>query len=217
MYIVVMLRRPLCSLAVLTLLSVSALVGVSTPALAVTVDGKWGVGFEETLTGIADPTDDDTALVAIPASGLAIHKYIGDIDLEAIVGARARIALNGPTDWRTFLSLGVHYFAFRAPRANLSAGARIIGGMHRPIDIGTQTSRPLSWGFTFEVPLRAMFFLSDHFAISGSVGLVAALERQSSDPDVVAGNPLTGGSDAVKVNLFKGGFSGGLGFTFFLD
>ena len=65
-------------------------------------------------------------------------------------------------------------------------------------------------GFAMEIPLRAVFFLSDRFVISGAVGIVGALESKT-------GNPLTGGKAAVKVSLFKGGFSGGLGFMFLFN
>ncbi len=179
-------------------------------ATAITLDGKWGVGFEETLTGIVDTADPDSPLIAIPASGLAIHRFVGDWDVELVFGARAAFASSTATRWAGFGSLGGHYSAFRSPQANLSAGIRVIAGAYQPLDIATGGKAPMQVGFAMEIPLRAVFFLSDRFVISGAVGIVGALESKT-------GNPLTGGKDAVKVSLFKGGFSGGLGFMFLFN
>ena len=181
------------------------LTAIASPARAVTVDGKWAIGFEETLTGIPDPSDEDSILAAIPASGLAAHWFVGNWDFEAVVGARAQIA-GGSTQAAAFLSLGAHTFVFRAPRANLSVGLRLISG-YGPVFNNDTGERDNSYGFSVEVPLRTLFFLSDHFAISGAVGPMLAIEPKT-------GNPLTGGRDALKVHLFKGGFSGGVGFAF---
>lgn len=196
-------------LAITSLICLSAACAllVATGAVATTVDGKWGIGFEETLTGIPDPSDADSAFIAIPASGLAIHHFRGNVNFEAVLGGRAHLGSSSATEWAGFLALGAHYAKFRSPRANLSAGLRVVLGLHRPVDAATQAASALRLGVTVEVPLRAVFFLSDQFLIAGAVGPVAAFETAS-------GNPLTGGSSALKVNLFKGGFSGGLGFAF---
>ena len=172
---------------------------------AVTVDGKWGIGFEETLTGIGVSSDPESSSYAVPSSGLVIHRFVGHWNLEAVVGGFAHVG-SGPTRWGTFISLGGHYAAYRAPRANLSAGLRVILGLDRPVDSKTGNATPMRFGTTIEVPLRAAFFLSDRFMITGAVGPVAALQSST-------GNPLPGGRDGVQVNLFKGGFSGGLGFA----
>ena len=54
-----------------------------------------------------------------------------------------------------------------------------------------------------------MFFLSDHFAFSAAVGPVVAFNGKR-------GNPLTGQHDSIDLSLFRGAFSGGLGFVVFL-
>ncbi|GEM_PF-3307416 len=177
-------------------------------AHAVTLDGKWGIGFEETLTGVIDPTDPDRSAIAIPASGLSLRRFVGDLDVELVLGARSVFPSSGTTTWAAFASIGGHYASFRSPRANLSVGLRAIVGAYKPSSTAQNTTTQV--GFAFEIPIRAVFFLADQFALSGSVGIVGAIEGKD-------GNPLTGGKDAVKVSLFRGGFSGGLGFIFLFD
>lgn len=185
-------------------------------ANAYTVHGKFGLGWEETLTALGDSGryvghgGDSGEAPAMRASGLSLHAYYRQWGFEAIVGAQALLVSSDPTRWGAFCSLGTHYNLFRAPQVNLSTGLRLGVGLYGGVDPTTNESAPLKTGFTVELPLRAVFFLSDHFAFSAAVGPMVAIAGGT-------GHPLTGAPpDSVEFALFRGGFSGGVGFVVFL-
>jgi len=191
------------------------------PAAAYTVHGKFGIGWEETLTALGDGPryasygeGVDTERPAIRASGMSFHAYYRQWGFEAIVGAQGAYiakATGGFQDGRLggFLSLGTHYNLFRAPRVNLSTGVRLGVGLYRGVDATTGDAVGLRAGVSLEVPLRAVYFLGDHFAFSAAVGPLVAMAGSK-------GNPLTGApADSVEFALFRGGFSGGVGFVVF--
>ena len=196
--------------------AIAAIVLLPVVADAYTVHGKVGVGWEETLTALGDSGryagygDSSSGVPSIRASGLSLHAYYRQWGFEAIVGGQALMASNQPSRWGGFFSLGTHYNLFRAPQVNLSTGLRLGVGLYRGVNSVSNESAPMRTGFTVEVPLRAVFFLSDHFAFSAAVGPIAAIAGGD-------GHPLTGAPpDSVEFALFRGGFSGGLGFVVFL-
>lgn len=174
-------------------------------ARAYAVDGKVGVGFEETLLALGDGTFTLDAVPDIRASGLGVWGWIGDVGWEAIIGARAVTVPAAPTEFMAFLTLGGHYNMFRSPRVNLSVGLRMTTGLARTRALDTGEADPVRVGLAGEAPLRAIYFLSDQFSISGSVGPVLAWNG-------VQANPLTGGRNSMTFSLFRGGYSGGIGF-----
>jgi hypothetical protein len=145
----------------------------------------------------------------IRPAGLGIWGWLGDLGLEAVLGGNLVLGEGVPADYAGFVTLGVHYNVFRAPTVNLSAGVRLDLGFSRRVDPQTNTTEDSRFGVALEVPLRAIYFLSEQFSISGSVGPVLALPGGGV-------NPLTGGATATEFSLFRGGFSGGLGFTVWL-
>jgi hypothetical protein len=193
------------ALAVFTTIGVLAM---AAPAHAYTVDGKLGIGYEQTLTGLGAERLGDNKPDIEPA-GLTIRYYAGRLGFEAIMHARSLHLADQPSRWGAFLGLGLHIHLFRAPRVNLSVGIRACGGVHRDVDNITLEAQEMRFGMSLEVPLRAMFFLSDHFAFSAAVGPVVAFNGKR-------GNPLTGQHDSIDLSLFRGAFSGGLGFVVFL-
>jgi hypothetical protein len=181
------------------------------PAAAREVSGKWGLGYESTLTALG--TSGISGSVApVSASGLAFRIYSGHLGLEAVGGGAFRSVPNGKAETRAFVALGVLYNVFRSPSANLAAGVRGVVGLLNnlvtdELDASGQRIQHAgtSLGVTVEMPLRAEYFFSDNFAISGAVGPVLEFNRSDA-------NPLTGGS-AFGLDIFRGGFSGGVGFT----
>jgi hypothetical protein len=139
---------------------------------------------------------------------MSFHAYYRQWGFEAILGLEAGYVAKQKSRWGGFVSLGTHYNLFRAPRVNLSTGVRLAMGTYRGVDaLGNKA--PALYGYTLEVPLRAVFFLSDHFAFSAAVGPMVSMSSGS-------GNPLTGGPvGSVEFALFRGGFSGGVGFVVF--
>ncbi len=184
---------------------------------AMNVDGKLGVGFEETLTGIgvrqAQSVDDHasggTPLPDMSASGLAFRYYTGNLGFEVILGA----ALHHPTghdfEYSLLISPAVFYNVFRAPTVNLSLGARFLNGWSQFNDAQGNAANG-RYGFAVEIPLRAEYFFAGAFAISGAVGPVIIHNG-------ARGNPLTGNANSTDVSLTRGGFSGGVGFTYYIN
>jgi len=181
---------------------------VATSASAREVDGKWGLGYESTLTSLGQDLFGNN----VTASGLAARVYVGHWALEAVLGASYHNVPKGSPEIRAAVSAGGLYNVFRSPSANLAAGVRGVFGLVRnflPRDATNETRAGLQHsgtdvGFTVEFPLRAEYFFSDNFAISGAVGPVLELGRTSA-------NPLTG-SSSFGIDVFRGGFSGGVGF-----
>jgi hypothetical protein len=69
---------------------------------------------------------------------------------------------------------------------------------------------PLRWGFAVELPVRVEYFLSPQFAIGGALGPAIAINGAQI-------NPLSGGQDGLDIALTRGDFSGGIGFTYYLN
>lgn len=182
------------------------------------VDGKAGIGLEETLTAIsvrqvfpvrdASGTLQPLAVPDVRASGLSARYYMGNIGIEAITGASVRLPATGASEFGVFLSLGASYNLFRAPSVNLSVGARVLGSVARANQ--GDTAGPLRWGFAVEAPLRVEYFFSPNFAIGGAIGPAIAINGSQV-------NPLTGSRDSLDIALTRGDFSGGVGFTYYLN
>ncbi len=187
---------------------VAAVLLAATPALGHDVDGRFGIGYEETLTGVQGLDTSSVATPNIHAGGLSAIYHVGDWGLELITAGSVQVGASGDVPWTVFGSMGAHYNVFRAPFVNLSVGVRALGGLARLV--GDAGARPLRVGSSVEAPLRVTFFSSPIFAISASVGPVI---------DILWGggtNPLTGQTGSLNVWLFRGGFSGGLGFTCYI-
>lgn len=187
------------------------------PAEAMNVDGKFGVGFEETLTGIGvrqaqtldDHTSGGTPLPDMSASGLAFRYYSGNLGIECIIGAGLHRPTDSDLEYTLMVAPGLFYNVFRAPTVNLSLGARFLSGWSRFNDAQGDAANG-RYGFSVEIPLRAEYFFSSSFAISGAVGPVAIRNG-------TRGNPLTGNANSLDVTLTRGGFSGGVGFTYYIN
>lgn len=214
------------------LVAVACCLGVM-PAWAMNVDGKFGLGFEETLTGVGvqqsltldDHSSSATPLPDLSASGLAARYYYGNVGFELIVGAGLHHPKGADWEYSLLLSPGIFYNVFRAPSVNLSLGARFLNGWSRfntatgtldDSDCTAGASPETSskhcgrYGFSAEIPLRVEYFFSPAFAISGAVGPVLTYNPGK-------GNPLTGNTNSLDVTFTRGGFSGGIGFTYFLN
>ncbi len=203
------LRRilPLCCFALLC----------AAPAYAENVDGKLGVGFEETLTGTAQRQigvlrDDTGQASAAPVpdvrpAGLALRYYLGNVGIEAIAGFGWHMPDTKAMESNGFVSLGLLYNVFRAPSVNLALGARVLTGWAK-LDTASGNAEAMRVGVTAEIPLRVEYFFTPAFAIAGAVGPVLSFNRGRT-------NPLTGGTHSFDVALARGDFSGGIGFSYY--
>jgi hypothetical protein len=202
------------------LVAVAGLLALLAPAtvFAHNVDGKVGIGYEETLLGLGArqyfPIDDGTgnllshSLPDVRAAGLSGRWYVGTVGLEAVVGFDTRNAASGPNEYGGFLSLGALWNVARAPSVNLAIGVRAVTGMARTAPGGV--AGPVRFGFGFEVPIRVEYFFSPNFAIAGAVGPTLAINSAN-------GNPLTGNKSSYEFSLTRGDFGGGVGFTYYIN
>ena len=187
-------------------------------ALGHDVDGKLGVGYEDTLTNIgmrqafqlrdSNNNAPDRRLPDAPASGLAVRRYIGNFGIEGIVGIGAHLPDGAPAEWGGFLSVGGSYNFVRAPQVNLGLGVRVLVGLART-NVGVEAG-PVRFGLALEAPLRVEYFFNQQFAIAGAVGPTLSLNGDRL-------NPLTGQKGSIDVALSRGEFSGGVGFTYYLN
>jgi len=187
------------------------------PARAENVDGKLGVGFEETLTGTAQRQvgvlrDDSGKASAAPIpdvrpAGLSLRYYLGNLAIEAIAGLGWHMPDTKAMETSGFVSLGLHYNLFRAPGVNLALGVRVLTGWAK-FDTADGNAEAMRVGVTAEIPMRVEYFFTPAFAIAGAVGPVLSFNRGRT-------NPLTGGTHSFDVALARGDFSGGLGFSYY--
>lgn len=189
------------------------------PVHAANVDGKGGIGFEDTLTGVGlrqslfnvgDAPD-------VRPAGLAARYWIGNVGLETIFGASLKFGQQ--LGHAGFWSLGAHYAMFRAPNVNLSVGARgIFAWANTTDDDHALGSR---YGFALEIPIRVEYFLSANFAIAAAIGPVlhfpSPWRADKTGIPIAVRNPLTAETSTWDVALTRGEFSGGLGFTYYFN
>ncbi len=177
-------------------------------AHAYAMDGKLGIGFEETLIALDGGARPAGLSPDIRASGLGMWGWINDFGWEFLVGMHLRTAPDKAMSWAAFASLGGHFAVFRSPRVNLTTGLRVTLGLARADD-GAKADPATRAGFAIEAPLRALYFFSDQFSIVGSLGPVLAINGD-------ARSPLTGSTTSNEFTLFRGGFGGGVGFCVWL-
>lgn len=200
------------------LLLVCLTTAVASPALAHDVDGKWGIGFEETLTAVGSrqvvPISDGltgnttAAQPDIRASGLCGRWWFGNVGLEAVAGFAIHLpSIKAAKEFGAFLSAGVLYNVVRAPQVNLTIGLRVLGGVGSTNASNVSTGTRL--GMAFEIPIRAEYFFNQQFAIAGAFGPTLAYNGDRT-------NPLTGSSASLDIALARGDFGGGLGFTYYI-
>ena len=202
------------SLSLLALVLVTLL---AQPVWAANVDGKAGIGFEETLTsvGLRQMLSSSPTLPDVRPSGLAARYWVGNLGLEAILGAS--LQFGDHVGHAGFVAVGTHYAAFRAPDVNLTIGLR---GIFAWANV-TQDDHDLGsrYGFAMEVPIRIEYFFTSTFAIAAAVGPVlhfpSPWRTDRTGKAAPVANPLTTTVSTWDLALTRGEFSGGLGFTYY--
>ena len=177
--------------------------------------GKGGVGL--LVTNSAMPM----ASFRYWRTQLALEVLAGYVASTPVSATAAR-----PDQTNLLVAVGLLYRIADAPKASLSLGLRpwvrytltSFGVDERDADNpGEWTVRTIdvsTWRFGAEIPLQAEAFLTDHFGLVGSVGLTMDLGRP-----LVIGRDHSGTLDrdtSAGVLLgVRGGFSGGLGATYY--
>ena len=212
------LRPHLTSLLPVLVALLTSLLWVA-PARAAAVDGKFGIGFEDTLTsvGLRQTLFANGDAPDVRPGGLSARYWIGNVALEGVVGASLKFG--DRVGHAGFVAMGAHYAAFRAPNVNLSIGARgLFAWANTTAEDAELGSR---FGFAVEVPLRVEYFLTPAFAVAAAVGPVlhfpSPWRADKTGTSVPIRNPLTTGTSSWDLALTRGEFSGGLGFTYYFQ
>ena len=160
----------------------------STTASAKDMGGKFGVGYEQNLTG--------------SAGGLNVQYWFGNLSLGMLLGLDYFKPDSGDSTMTFNLAPHVLYAVARSNEANLNMGIRL------PIGIMDPGAGDTQFGLQIELPIVGEYFFSDHFAIFGQVGLV--FELPVGDQNV-----LSGRAKGFGVGIGGAAFSGGAGFNFY--
>ncbi|NUN14515.1 MAG: hypothetical protein HUU55_12875 [Myxococcales bacterium] len=170
-----------------TLFACLMVLALVTSAQAKDMDGKFGVGYSQSLTG--------------GASGLGLNYWAGDLKIGAILGIDFFSPDGGDSETNLKLGLQGLYAIARSNDANLNFGLRV--------NIGVASAAETAFGLQFDLPLEGEYFLSDHFSLYGHVGLTVTIVGED-------GNPLAPGKGkGFGIGVGDGGFSGGAGFNFY--
>lgn len=173
-----------------------AALGLSTPASAKDMNGKFGVGLSQSLTS--------------GVTGLGLNYWIGNLKLGTIFGMNFFFPdtddpkNNNESDVQStvVIALQALYAIARADDANLNFGLRFNMGIRDPGAADT------IFGVQFDIPIEGEYFLSEHFSLYGHVGITLTIIGED-------GNPLAAGNQGFNLGIGDGGFSGGAGFNFY--
>ncbi|MBL6976073.1 MAG: hypothetical protein ISR64_10105 [Deltaproteobacteria bacterium] len=207
-----------------SLVAALALVTVlSLPANARDMNGKFGLGFDQTLAGV---------------SGISAKYWIGDFGIRGVLGLDFIVPRSGGTRMSMNFALGVIYNFARTEAANLGIGVMADLGYNN----GAATGGGSSIQVNVEVPLTAEIFITDHFSFHISVGLAVAIipsggsalgdARPKNDSqgnpiadasgnvtsyegDITATGEAAGDNDKVGIHFGNGSLFGNMGFTYY--
>jgi len=165
-------------------------------ATARDMSGKGGIGVMTTLMG---------------APNFVFRYWAGSVATELHVGGDIRQPEGQPRLTRVRAGVGVHYRLLDTQRVSASLGARGLFGL-----IYQDRS---SVGGAIEAPLQVEYFLSDNLSFQAGVGLVADVSGERGNPltaqvSGIVGRGETGVDTGISLKL-TGGYSGGLGLTYY--
>lgn len=202
------------------------LVAVMAPAhqaRARDMNGKFGLGFDQTLAGV---------------SGISAKYWIGNFGIRGVLGLDFVVPRSGGTRTGVNFALGMIYNFARTEAANLGIGVMADLGYKNAAATGSSSSIQVN----VEVPMTAEIFVTDHFSFHISVGLAIAIipsggtalgdARPKMDNQ---GKPITdaqgnvtlyegdpsatgeaaGENDKVGVHIGSGSLFGNIGFTYY--
>jgi hypothetical protein len=170
-----------------------AAVLLAAPAAAKDMNGKFGVGFDQSFGGV---------------SGINLKYFIGDFALWLTPGLDL-YHLGGTSSTGVKFDVGVAgiYNFARSDQANLGTGLRVdVGYMNGDSNGGSET-----WQVNLEIPLIGEYFLTDHFAIHLGVGLVLSITPTSGSTLAVPNAPVQASATAATAKAKPSGTS--IGFT----
>lgn len=189
---------------------------LAAPADARDMNGKFGLGYSQTLGGV---------------SGIHLKYFVHDVLIEGTIG----LDLFKPKDMdpRTSVkgAVGIFYNFARFEVANLGVGVRadvgwrngeaVTAEFRKSCDASTGAdctkSQPSAWQFNVEIPLLAELFFTDHFAVNVQAGvLFTIVQNQQKALPQSTGQMATDTSEKGFGFSFGGGsLFGSAGFSIY--
>ncbi len=177
------------------LATVATMTLLATTASAKDTDGKFGLGYDQSLGGV---------------SGLTARYWIGDIGIQGILGVDFVKPDAGDSKMAFLFGLGAIYNFAKSEHANLGVGLNIdLGYANKGYMKGDA-----SFQFNVAIPLRFEYFFSDAFAINLATGLTVAIIPEKGR---VLGDAQNIASDKKDLGFRFGAGSlfGNAGFTYY--
>lgn len=175
------------------LLAFAAIALCATSAHAVDLDGKKGLGYADTISGV---------------NGLNFQMGVGNLVLEGVLGVTMAKA-DGEDSGATMLGLGLgaHFQALRAEKAAWTVGGRInIGYGQGSTPKGGDAPDAIT-EFGLSIPTRVYWFPNKHISLHVETGI--DLQFPGEDGAVIARNATPKGTAFV---IFD--YAAGMGMTF---
>jgi hypothetical protein len=177
------------------LTTVAAITVLATTASAKDTDGKFGLGYDQSLGGV---------------SGLTARYWVGDFGIQGTLGVDFVKPDSGDSKMAFLFGLaGIYNFA-KSENANLGVGLYIDLGFANKAMTGGEDS---SFQFNFAIPLRGEYFFSDHFAVNLATGLTIAIIPKKGR--VLDANNSASSPKDFGVKFGAGGLFGSAGFTYY--
>jgi len=171
------------------------LVLMALPAMSKDMKGRFGLGYDQSMGGV---------------SGFTAYYWLGNFGLKGTLGFDFVIPDSGDSRMGLDFALGGIYNFAWTKDLNIGTGLVIDLSFKNKAAMGTDSA----FQFGVEIPLRAEYFFSDHFAINMSTGLVFTMVPKQGTPSAVA--TATGTPTAPKdkvIGFGTGGLFGTAGFT----
>ena len=147
---------------------VFVLVGIllTSPAVAVDTDGKFGVGASSTLSSSG-------------VSGLSFNYWVGALKVGTIAGFEYVSPSEGDSSHQLDLAIHGLYAIAREKRANLNFGVRIF-----LVKLSHSEDEPTDVGMEF--PIEAEFWMTEHVTITAHAGVGMFFPEQRKEIHVGA-------------------------------
>lgn len=178
------------------LATVATMTLLATTASAKDVDGKFGLGYDQSLGGV---------------SGLTARYWIGDIGIQGILGVDFVKPDQGDSRMAFLFGLGAIYNFAKSEHANLGVGLNIDLGFANKAAMGGADS---SFQFNVAIPLRAEYFFSDAFAVNVATGLTVAIIPKKGQVLKDAQNSAAAPKD-LGIRFGAGSLFGSAGFSYY--
>ena len=178
-----------------------ATLAAAAPAEAKELNGRFGLGIEQSLGGVSGVT-----MRYWPGAKFGILATIGAdfLTQEDFKFLNTNVAV----------SAGFVYNFAESLHANLGAGLRLALGFETGYDSNDEQDGAV-FQFDIELPVMTEFFLSDSFSVSLSVGVVIAMLPITGAVFKGEGTPDTESYNAETIHFGIGSFTSQIGIVYY--